>query len=82
MKVNPTRAVEKVFQFKYLVQILIDNNYLDVEIKARIYSGIRATNALRYLLISKVLSHNAKLRIYRPVLWTIIRPVVTNVARA
>jgi len=58
--------------FKYLETILINQNYIQEEIKNRFKSGNVCYHSVQNLLSSSLLSKNVKIKIYR----TIILPAV------
>jgi len=67
------KEFEGVSEFKYLGNILENNNRNDGCIKERIQTGNKAYYANLQMLKSKVISRGSKLQIYK----TLIRPVAT-----
>jgi len=63
---------ERVDEFKYLGTTLTIQNSIPEEIKSRVRSGNTRYHSVQYLLSSRLLSKNLKIKIYR----TIILPVV------
>jgi len=63
---------ERVEEFKYLGITLTNQNSIAKEIKSRLRSGNACYHSVQYLLSSRLLSKNLKIKIYR----TIILPVV------
>jgi len=64
--------IERVEEFKYLVTISTNQNYIQEEIKSRLKSGNASYYSVQNLLSSSLLSKNLKIKIYR----TVILPVV------
>ena len=67
MKIDNS-SIERMEEFRYLGMTLTDQNSIQEEIKSRLKLG----NACYYLLSSRLLSKNLKIKIYR----TIILPVL------
>jgi len=67
------KEFEGVSEFKYLGNIIENNNRNDRCIKERIQTGNKAYYANLQMLKSKIISRRLKLQIYK----TLIRPVVT-----
>jgi len=67
------KEFEGVSEFKYLGNIIENNNRIDSCIKERIQTGDKAYCANLQMLISKIISRRSKLQIYK----TLMRPVVT-----
>jgi hypothetical protein len=67
------KEFEGVSEFKYLGNIIENNNRNDRCIKERIQTGNKAYYANLQMLKSKITSRTSKLQIYK----TLIRPVVT-----
>ena len=65
-------SFERMEGFKYLETILINQNYIQEEIKNRFKSGNVCYHSVQNLLSSSLLSKNVKIKIYR----TIILPAV------
>ena len=63
---------ERVEEFKYLGTTLTNKNSIPEEIKSRLRPGNACYHSVRDLLLSRLLSKNLKIKIYR----TIILPVV------
>ena len=63
---------ERVKEFKYLGITLTNQNSIPEEIKSRLRAGNACYHSLQYLLSSRLLSKNLKIKIYR----TIILPAV------
>jgi hypothetical protein len=63
-----------VAEFKYLGTTLTDQNYMQGEIKSRLNLGNACYHSVQSLLSSRLLSSNAKVKIYK----TIIPPVVLH----
>jgi hypothetical protein len=66
------RSFKGVAKFKYLGTRLTDQNCMQEEIKSRLNSGNAYYHSVQSLLYSRLLSRNAKVKIYK----TIILPVV------
>jgi hypothetical protein len=66
------RSFENVSQFKYLWTTVTNQNLVQKEIKRRLNSGIACYHSVQNLLSSRLLSKNARIRIYK----TKIFPVV------
>jgi len=63
---------KRVEEFKYLGTTLTNQNSIAEEIKSRLKSGNACYHLVHYLLSSRLLSKNLKIKIYR----TVILPVV------
>ena len=72
LKICSTK-LQQVTNIKYLGSMVNSDNSIEMEIKERIILGNKAYYANLALFKSRLISKQAKLRIY----WTIIRPVVT-----
>jgi hypothetical protein len=59
-------------EFKYLGTTLIDQNFINEEIKSRVNSGNDCYHLVQSLLSSHLLSRNVEVKIYK----TVILPVV------
>jgi hypothetical protein len=66
------RSFENVSQFKYLGTKVINQDFIQKEIKRRLNPGNACYHSVQNLLSSRLLSKNVKIRIYK----TIILPVV------
>jgi len=67
------KKIEQVRSFKYLGSTVNTDSTIEEEIKERIALGNRAFFANKKIFQSKLISKNAKLKLY----FSIIRPVVT-----
>ena len=56
---------EKLEEFKYLGTTLTNQNYIAEEIKSRLRTGNSCFHSVQYLLPSRLLSKNLKIKIYR-----------------
>jgi len=65
-------SIERVEEFKYLGTTLTNQNSIQEEIKSRLKSGNACYYSVQNLLLSRLLSKNLKISIYR----TIFLPVV------
>jgi hypothetical protein len=66
------RFFKIVAQFRYLGTTVINQNFIQEEIKRRLNSGNACYHSVENILYSHLLSKNVKIRIYK----TIILPVV------
>jgi sorting nexin-29 len=66
------RLFENVSQFRYLGKTVTNQNLIQEEIKRRLNSGNACYHSIQNLLLSRLLSKNLKIRIYK----TIILPLV------
>jgi hypothetical protein len=66
------RSFENVSQFKYFGTTVINKKFIQEEMKRRLNSDNACYPSIRYLLSSRLLSKNLKIRIYK----AIILPVV------
>ena len=55
---------ERVEEFKYLGTTLTNQNSIEEEIKSRLRSGNACCHSVQYLLSSRLLSKNLKIKIY------------------
>jgi len=67
------KEIEQVRSFKYLGSTVNTDNTMEEEIKERIAMGNKAFFANKKIYQSKLISKNAKLKLY----FSVIRPVVT-----
>ena len=74
MNINiESKEIEQVTSFKYLGPTVNTDNKIEEEIKERIFLGNKAFFANKKIFQSKLISKNAKLKLY----FSVIRPVVT-----
>jgi len=71
MKIDNS-SIERVEEFKYLGTILTNQKSIPEEIKSRLKLGDTYYYSVQNLLLTRLLSKNLKIKIYR----TIILPVV------
>jgi len=63
---------ESVEEFKYLVTISTNQNYIQEEIKSRLKSGNACYHLVQNLLSSSVLSKNLKINLYRTIILRVV----------
>jgi hypothetical protein len=59
------RSFENVAQFKYLGKTITDLNSIQEEVKRRLNSGSACYHSVQKLFLSRLLSKNVKIRIYK-----------------
>jgi len=63
---------ERVEEFKYLGTTLTNQNSIPEEIKSRLRSGNACYHSVQNLLSSRLLSKNSKIKIYRPIVLSVV----------
>ena len=63
-----TRSLEKLEEFKYLGNLLTNQNSIQDEIKCRLKSGNASFHSVKNQLSSSVLHQNIKIQIYRTII--------------
>ncbi len=63
-----TRSLEKLEEFKYLGNLLTNQNSIQEEIKCRLKSGNASFHSVKYQLSSSVLHQNIKIQIYKTII--------------
>jgi hypothetical protein len=71
------KTFEGANNFVYLGDIMDNENRINKRVKERIQAGNKANFANIKLFKNKLISRNTKMRIYRTVVRTVVRPVVT-----
>jgi hypothetical protein len=66
------RCSENVEQFRYFETTITNRNLIQEEIKRRLNSGNACYQSVQYLLSSRLLSRNIKIKIYKTIILLVV----------
>jgi hypothetical protein len=69
---NDNKCFERAEQFKYLGTTIMNQNFIEEEIKCSLKSGNACNRLVQNLLSSSLLSKNIKIKIYRTIIFVCI----------